>query len=424
MKFFAALVALLLLAAPAALAQLPNVQLPSLPGQLPGAIGETAQTARAAAQELADVRGDLVRDLIRANRDRLEADPDGAAIVRSEVLAWAPSAAALEAARQAGFSILRQTELEELDAMLVVLRAPDGMSTRRALRRLRTLDPAGSYDFNHLYQTSGQSGGSGAPAQVGAGDASATRVGLIDSGVDTDHPVFAGGRIVARGFNGVAGASAHGTATASLLVGRARGFRGAAPGAQLYAADVYCGSAIGGGADAVVQALAWMARERVGVVNVSLVGPANRTLELAVRAMIARGHIIVAAVGNDGPAAAPLYPASYPGVVGVTAVDARRRALLEAARGAQVDFAAPGSDMRAAALGGAYSSVRGTSYAAPIVAGLLARELTAPDPARAQRIVAQLSTRATDLGARGADRTFGAGLIGEDVRVEERRSAS
>jgi hypothetical protein len=39
------------------------------------------------------------------------------------------------------------------------------------------------------------------------------------------------------------------------------------------------------------------------VVNISLVGPDNMLLRQLVRQMIARGHIIVAAVGNDGPAA-------------------------------------------------------------------------------------------------------------------------
>ncbi len=42
--------------------------------------------------------------------------------------------------------------------------------------------------------------------------------------------------------------------------------------------------------------------------------------------------MIVAAVGNDGPSARPAYPASYPGVLAVTGVDGRNRALIEAGR--------------------------------------------------------------------------------------------
>jgi subtilisin family serine protease len=118
--------------------------------------------------------------------------------------------------------------------------------------------------------------------------------------------------VQAWGCGGKPVPSAHGTAVASLLVGRAERFRGAAPGARLYAADVYCAEPTGGSVGAVAAALAWLAGERVGVVNISLVGPPNRLLELAVRRASAKGLLLVAAVGNDGPAAAPLYPSATP----------------------------------------------------------------------------------------------------------------
>jgi subtilisin family serine protease len=220
-----------------------------------------------------------------------------------------------------------------------------------------------------------------------------------------------------RGFAGPqALANTHGTEVASLLVGDDGAFRGAAPGASLYVADVYGGRPTGGGVSAIVAAMAWLAQSRATVINISLVGPPNGALESAVRAAIARGHVIVAAVGNDGPSAPPLYPAAYPGVVGVTGVDARNRVLPEAGRGAQVDFAAPGSDMSAASLGGGYAPVRGTSFAAPIVAGLIARRMTTPSTENATRAEGELSHAAQDLGARGPDRTFGAGLVGAEVR--------
>jgi subtilisin family serine protease len=140
-------------------------------------------------------------------------------------------------------------------------------------------------------------------------------------------------------------------------------------------------------------------------------------LEAAVKALIAKGHVVVAAVGNDGPAAPPLYPAAYPGVVAVTAVDARRRLLPEASRGSHVDFAAPGAEMAAAGLDGGFVAVRGTSFAAPLAAGLLARKMSAPDRVAADRAIVTLGRQALDLGARGPDPLFGRGLVATELRV-------
>jgi subtilisin family serine protease len=270
-----------------------------------------------------------------------------------------------------------------------------------------------------------------------------TKIGLVDGGVDTSHDVFrdivihqhgctdapvpAADRTAARSTAAHETAAhdtaahetlAHGTAVASLMIGRSPRFHGAASGSELYAADVYCGLPTGGAVDAVADALAWLAREHVPVINVSLVGPPNVMLENVIRLVIARGHVVVAAVGNDGPAAPPLYPASYPDVVGVTGVDAHQRVLLEACRGRQVKFSAPGADMSAANPAQSYVVVRGTSFASPIVAGLLAETLREPDKVAAQRAVADLAARAIDLGAPGPDPVYGFGLVGGDLRPE------
>jgi subtilisin family serine protease len=107
------------------------------------------------------------------------------------------------------------------------------------------------------------------------------------------------------------------------------------------------------------------------VINISLVGPPNMLVQRAIQIVRSRGIQIVAAVGNDGPAAPPQYPASYPGVIAVTAVDGGGRALPEAGKAAHVDFAAPGADMAAALPGNGYTRVRGTSFAAPLAAARL-----------------------------------------------------
>ena len=142
-------------------------------------------------------------------------------------------------------------------------------------------------------------------------------------------------------------------------------------------ADVYGGNRAAGSAEAVVRALSWAVTKRPQVINISLVGPDNRLLARAIEAVERRGIAVVAAVGNDGPAAPPQFPASYPGVIAVTAVDARDRALNEAGKAAHLDFAAPGADLAAALPGRGYARVRGTSFAAPLVAARLALAGTA-----------------------------------------------
>jgi subtilisin family serine protease len=348
----------------------------------------------------------------------LEADPRGAPALRSEVVAVSPTDEALAKARAAGFEVVRTRTLEDLGLSIVVLRAPAGTSTRRALRELREADPQGTYDFNHLYIGVGDLEPDAAPLPAHASTAYTqvdARVGMIDGGVDRSHIVFKDVAIHEHGCTQPI-PSQHGTAVASLIAGRTEGFAGTAPGAQLYVADVYCGGVEGGAVDAIGAAFGWLAREKVPVINVSLVGPANVTLERIVRLMIARGHLIVAAVGNDGPAAKPLYPAAYEGVIAVTGVDAHDRVLMEACRGTHVDFAAPGADISAAASGEIYALVRGTSFAAPIVSGLLATHLAQPDRAAAQAAIAKLIAAATDLGQRGPDKVYGYGLVGGAAR--------
>lgn len=409
-------------AGPAAGQILPPVQLPNLPvvptDDLNRTVNGTLRSADPA--QLREVRRLRIRELLRTNRAGLEADPRGAPMLRNEVVALSPSAAVLERARAEGFNVGRTRALEGLDTTIVVLQAPAGMSTRRALQRLRQLDPGGIYDFNHVYLSSGAvdaAAGDPPPTNVDTGSpAKGARVGLINGGVQRNHPVFQGVVIHEHGCAGGGVPSEHGTAVASLLVGHGDHFSGAAVGAELYSADVYCGLATGGAVDAVAEAFSWLSRERVPVINISLVGPANGLLEQVIHIVTARGHIVVAAVGNDGPSAPPLYPAAYPEVVAVTGVDSHQRVLIEACRGKHVDFAAPGADMAAAGVKAEFALVRGTSFAAPIATGLLARQLMDVDRAHAESAVATLTAQAVDLGPRGPDKVYGNGLVGDALR--------
>lgn len=406
---------------------LPQVQVPNLPVLQTEPLNRTVNGVleQADPQRLREVRQLRIRSLLRTNRTVLEADPRGAPIVRNEVVALSPTSEALDRARAAGFGIGRTRTLEGLDVTIVVLQAPQGMSTRRALQRLREADPGGTYDFNHVYLESGEVEGTTPPVTSALPPAAAVgvKVGLIDGGVQRTHPVFAG---VAVHEHGCAGniPSAHGTAVASLLVGQGDVFHGAAPGAELFAADVYCGLATGGALDSVAEAFAWLSREKVPVINISLVGPANVLLEQIIKVVTSRGHIVVAAVGNDGPSAAPLFPSAYPAVIAVTGVDAKQRVLLEACRGKHVDFSAPGANMSAAGIESPFGLVRGTSFAAPIVAGLLARQVSAVNKEQADAAVAALVAQATDLGAKGVDKIYGNGLVGGDLRPPEKLAAA
>ena len=354
-----------------------------------------------------------LRGLIRGSNGALEADPQGWPVVSGEVVAVDLSPAARRRVLAEGFVVVREERLASLDLTSVVLSPPRGLSLRRAVERLKTLDPDGDYAFNHVYSPAGEMAASPAPAAPPPSQVAFPnlRLGLIDTGVEATHPALAGSRIVQRGFAGPARLAAHGTAVASLMVGQAASFSGAAPSAGLFVADVYGGSATGGSSTALAQALAWMVESDASVINISLVGPRNALVQAAVRRVQAKGVLIVAAVGNDGPAAPPLFPASYDGVIGVTAVNARDRVLPEAGRGPQVDFAAPGADMAAASAlsNGGYVTVRGASFAAPLVAGLLARQ--------GANAVQALIRTARDLGAPGPDPVYGQGLVAADLRT-------
>ena len=439
----------ILILGPSAGAQiLPRTPLPGLPGNLPAGGGLPA-LARDAVGELTNETGELetarqlqIRLLLHRHRDVIEADPSGDPVVRGELLAFSPTDAALARALGAGFSIVRVLSLDTLAIRIVVLDAPHGTATPRALRLLRRLDPTGEYDFNNIYTQSGRSvaarGAAALPqGAVAAGAptppdparqaeaARAMSVGLIDGGVGTTQPVFGGAIIHRYGCGGAVIPSPHGTEVASLLVGRSAQFGGAAAGATLYAADVYCGQPTGGAVDAIAAALAWLAGQSVPVINVSLVGPPNALLQQVIARLVSRGVLLVAAVGNDGPAAPPLYPAAYPGVIGVTAVDARRRVIFEAERGPQVMFAAPGADIPAATVPTGFEEVRGTSFAAPLVAGLLAEKLygtDGSDPAAGRAAIDALARAAVHLGSPGRNDVFGYGLVGAGLPSPRPRS--
>ncbi|WP_033074713.1 S8 family serine peptidase [Sphingopyxis sp. MWB1] len=409
--------------APSASAQLslPQIGVPdqrgSLPplSPLPSPLPEVERSARGLVNGgLERVRLDRIATLLREHPGRVELDRDKQIARAGVLIASGVDAAMLAKAEGAGFTLIDRERIEGLDLEIMRFRLPRGQSLARAQKRLAKLLPEAEVDADHLYFQSAGSGHAAGGALSGAALAMATpggraSLGLIDGGV-AKHAALSG-RVEQRGFaSGAPRPSAHGTAVASLMIGTGP-VRGGAPGARLLAADVYGNDPAGGNASAIARALGWLAERGVAVTTISLVGPDNRLLGLAVRRAQRRGMLIVAAVGNDGPAAPPAYPAAWLGVLGVTGVDDKARALPEARVKSGVDFAAPGADMAAADEKGGVAAVRGTSFAAPLVAGRLARHYGAPDVQRIEPAVAALIAEAHDLGKKGRDKIYGHGLI-------------
>lgn len=398
-----ALVAAVLVAAPAQAQLLGGVSNLPVIGGLRGTLQDTVSDLRETTVETIDRLHDTVGRPLSAPR-HWDKDPLGAPIVRGEIVAIAPSDAALAAARRMGFSVRRSETVAPLDIAVVVLQMPDGLSPGEAMARLHAADPQGQYDFNHLYNP----GGAVSRGEAGSDPPKSgpTRVGMIDGGLDAGHPVFRGIKIKAAGFVGDCRPlpSTHGTAVASLLAGRA-------PGTTLYAADVFCGRSDGGSAEAIARAMGWLAEAKVAVINISLAGPPNALLAAAAQAMVKRGHVVVAAVGNEGPAAGVRYPAAYPGVVAVTSVDDQNRIEIDAGQGTAVAFAARGVKVRVAKPGGGFGAATGTSFAAPVVARAFAALLERPDPAAASAAFAALQRLAVPAGAGGRNPVFGYGVL-------------
>lgn len=366
-------------------------------GRIGAGLGDTVERVGGAVDRLARARLGRIDALVRRNPDALDYDARGDAAVKGELILIDPAPAALRAATSAGFAVVELADLEGLGFATARLRVPAGMSLTRAEKLLKRLAPGASAQSNPIYQPSGAAAAParGPAASMEAGPGAA--IGMIDGGV-ASHPALPAG-IVQRGF--AAGAPApgdHGTAVASILVGRGA-VRGVSPQSRLLAADVYGRDPRGGNALAIARALGWLAQSGAAVVNISLAGPDNALLARAVAAADKRGLVMVAAVGNDGPAAPPAYPASYPQVIAVTGVDAKGRPLIEAGRARHLDFAAPGADLLAADAGGGTARLRGTSFAAPFVTGRIAR-LTAKAPLSRARAVAQLAGEATPAKGR------------------------
>ncbi len=319
----------------------------------------------------------------------------------------------LAAAQAGGYALIGQDRLDALDLRMLTFRMPPGVTGPEAIRFLETADPASTVGVNHAYRPVAMPSAPGTDYAADLlgwpepGCRARAPVGMIDTAVDPGAPSLSAARITARSFTqGPAAPARHGTEVAAVLA-NPRLLNGVAIHSAAVVRPGETGDAAG--ADAIIRAMDWLGGSGVSLVNISLAGPFNKLLDRALRASADRGMVVVAAIGNDGPDAAPLYPAAFPDALAVTAVDAGGRIWRRANRGAHVDFAAPGVDVLVGADGEEHF-VSGTSIAAPFVT---ARILADPALARlrsAGAMRAAMQDRTQDLGQPGWDSTYGAGL--------------
>lgn len=384
-----------------------QLQLPRLPpvkdvvGGVAGTLDRTIEDADAvtsrAAQRLLRARDRTLSRLLKRNSAVIERDADGFLARRGELLAFDLSEAAKARLAGAGFTLIGHERIEGLDVGYDRLGVPAGMDLDDAQELASEIAPSADISPDHLHFQSGTAEVAAAaivPASLKAAGSIGVEVGVVDGG---SGPAIR--TVGKRGFaTGAPRNSDHGTAVASLLQ--------SAGVSRIRVADVYGTDPAGGNARAIASALGWLTASGSKVVTISLVGPKNALLQRAVAAARNKGIVVVAAVGNDGPAAPPAYPASYPGVIAVTGVDRRNRVLIEAGRALNIDYAAPGAGVYAMDASGKMKSWRGTSFATPLAAARVAAAI-----GRGGNWRARMDMEARDLGARGPDKTFGRGLV-------------
>lgn len=319
--------------------------------------------------------------------------------------------------------IIEQTGFPELGLVLVRFRVPAEWDSSVALKQRLPVHLHEQLDRNHIYgaQTGNKISSTDATLQLTPVCEDAVKIGMVDTAIKTDHPAFAHGQIIARDFvsEKIDAPRAHGTAVAGLLVGRGKSVQPLLPKAQLYAASVFYPRnqyAQGATLMDLVRALNWLLGEKVSVINMSLAGPDNQILRNVIIRVTQQGIAIVAAAGNEGPAAPPMYPAAYAEVMAVTAVDREQRIYRWANRGDYIDFAALGVSVATARSDGGFGRETGTSIAAPVVSAFVACELI-KQKNTSSKLIERLTAKVIDLGESGRDPVFGLGLLDATQKV-------
>ena len=236
-------------------------------------------------------------------------------------------------------------------------------------------------------------------------------VAVIDSGIDRNHPEFAGAAITPfDALDSKDGPHAHGTGVAGAIVAHVR-LMGSAPAARILAIRAFGTSGKGAESSTYVllKALDLAAGHGAQIVNMSFAGPKDGLIERGLAALAARNVVLVAAAGNAGPKSPPLYPAADPNVIAVSATDAQDKLFGASNRGNYIAVAAPGVDIFLPAPADKYQISSGTSFSSAYVSGLAALVLQRNPALKPGEVRAVLMKTARDLGPPGPDDQFGAG---------------
>jgi subtilisin family serine protease len=249
------------------------------------------------------------------------------------------------------------------------------------------------------------------------------KIAVIDSGIDRTHSDLKGA--VSEVFDATDGKDAkpdvHGTAIAGII--RARGLvTGIAPDANLLAVRAFFAvpkrDLPQSTSFIVLRALDWSVQHGAQIVNLSFSGGRDPVIERAVAAIARRKVLLVAAAGNGGPEASPSYPAAYPDVIAVTALDSARRLYTHANHGSYITFAAPGVDILVPGLKNGHMFMSGTSMAAAYVSGIMALLLEKEPRLEPEEVLRALAETAEDMGVRGPDDEFGVGRVHARAALE------
>ncbi|MFF0426146.1 MULTISPECIES: type VII secretion-associated serine protease mycosin [unclassified Streptomyces] len=259
-------------------------------------------------------------------------------------------------------------------------------------------------------------------------------VAVLDTGVDAEHPDLAGSVLTGRdliGFGASRGDRAwarHGTAMAGIIAGHGHGpgaqdgVLGVAPDVRILPVRVILEStdkardkARKTRGAALAEGIRWAADHGADVINLSL-GDDSKSAhpdageDAAVQYALAKGVSVVASAGNGGEKGDHIsYPAAYPGVIAVAAVDRYGTHASFSTRRWYATVSAPGDDIVIADPDRRYYEGWGTSAAAAFVSGSVALVRSAhPDltPAQIKRLLVD-TARNRPKGGRSDAKGYG-----------------